>query len=111
MVSTPSSPNSSPTAQVGRIRFTLCPNKNWVADYPTSDPCLASNPALPFAAYPPLTISGDNRSGGTPQLNYTDSTTTEKFLQIYYGLDNYAVPINQDMTVSIPSHIQGTAYA
>jgi len=66
---------------------------------------------LPFAAYPSLTVSGDNRSGGTPQLVYADSTATEKYLQIYYGLDNYAVPINQDKMVTIPEHIQGTAYA
>jgi len=74
-------------------------------------PSLASNPTLPFAAYPALSISGDNRSGGTAQLNYTDSTTSGKFLLIYYGLDNYAVPINNDKTVAIPNHIQGTAYA
>jgi len=66
---------------------------------------------LPFAAYPPLTISGDDRAGGTPQLTYADSTSTEKYLQIYYGLDNYAVPINANKMVTIPDHIQGTAYA
>ena len=101
-VSSPSSPNSSPVALVRRF---------YSYDDRVADCVQASNPTLPFSAYPPLTISGDNRSGGTPQLNYTDSTTTQKFLQIYYGLDNYAVPINEDMTVSIPSHIQGTAYA
>ena len=105
MVSTPSSPSSLPVAQVIKSRCEIKLRPGLIAA------TVASNPALPFSAYPPATISGDNRAGGTAQLTFADSTSTEKYLQIYYGLDNYAVPINADKTVLIPGDIQGTAYA
>ncbi len=45
------------------------------------------------------------------QLTYTDSTTTEKYLIVYYGLSTVAIAVNSDKTVMLPSDIQGTAYA
>jgi len=49
--------------------------------------------------------------GMKTQLTYTDSTTTEKYLIVYYGLSTVAIAVNSDKTVMLPSDIQGTAYA
>ncbi|KAK4689133.1 hypothetical protein P7C73_g957, partial [Tremellales sp. Uapishka_1] len=78
-----------------------------VAPFITSMP--ASNPTLPVMAYPSLTASS-SVPGSTSQLAYTDSTTTEKYLLIFYGLSTVAVPINSDKTVTIPAEVLGTAY-
>jgi len=72
--------------------------------------CPSSNPALPFTAFPALTASS-TVPGTKIQLTYKDSTITEKYLIVYYGLSTTAVPINSDMTVTLPTGLQGTAYA
>lgn len=48
--------------------------------------------------------------GQTAQLKYTDTTTTQKYLIVYYGLEVVAQPINADKTVTLPADIQGTSY-
>lgn len=73
--------------------------------------CPASNGALPFKAFPALTIGDANPNGKTVQLTYDDSTTDQKFLVIYDGLVSKAYPINGDKTVTFPSGLQGISYA
>ena len=72
--------------------------------------CPSSNPTFPFKAFPMLT-SSSSVPGKTTQLTYNDTTTTQKFLIVYYGLETVALGIAQDKTVTLPSDIQGTAYA
>ncbi|CAD6575125.1 MAG: hypothetical protein TREMPRED_001313 [Tremellales sp. Tagirdzhanova-0007] len=79
-----------------------------VAPFITS--CPSSNPTLPVKAYPTLT-SSVSTPGAQTQLSYDDSTSTEKYLLVYYGLSTMAIPIDSDKTVTLPSDIQGTAYA
>ena len=72
--------------------------------------CPASNPSLPFMPFPALTASS-TVPGSMSQLTYNDTTTTQKFLIVYYGLSLTAVPINGDKTVMLPTGLQGTSYA
>lgn len=69
-----------------------------------------TNPSLPFKAFPTLTCSSAV-PGMMTQLTYVDSTTTEKYLIVYYGLSTNAIAISSDKTVTLPTDIQGTAYA
>lgn len=73
--------------------------------------CPSSNAALPVVAFPSLTISGASTSGGNIQLTYKDTTTTQKYMILYSGLTVLSVPINADMTATLPAGVMGIAYA
>jgi len=71
--------------------------------------CPTTNPSLPFKPFGTLT-SSSSTPGKVSQLQYTDTTSTEKYLIVYYGLEIVACPIAEDKTVTLPSNLMGTAY-
>ncbi|THH06657.1 hypothetical protein EW145_g3932 [Phellinidium pouzarii] len=73
--------------------------------------CPKSNPTLPFTAFPPLSVSGTPTSGQSVQLSFDYSGSDQLYLGIFTGLDKVFAPIDGQKKVTIPSGLQGTAYA
>lgn len=78
------------------------------AEFITS--CPSSNPALPFKAFPALTVSPAAPNPGdkvTVKYNGTDSNV---FLSLFTGLSTYSLPLSGG-SATLPSNLTGTVYA
>jgi len=72
--------------------------------------CPASNPTLPFQAFPSLTVSPAAPSvGSTITLSFSGSTSGQ-YLSILTGLDTVSLAIENNQ-VTLPSNLTGTVYA
>jgi len=72
--------------------------------------CPASNPTLPFTAFPTVTVPAGARPGQTVKLTFSAPTSGPLFAAFLSGLDVHWVPIAYDLTVQIPAHLIGTSY-
>ncbi|THH12067.1 hypothetical protein EW145_g236 [Phellinidium pouzarii] len=73
--------------------------------------CPAANPALPFTAFPALSVDpASPEPGSSVQLSYNDSSDA-RFLTLFSGLNTTFLPISNDKKVTLPGGLQGTVYA
>lgn len=73
--------------------------------------CPASNPTLPFKAFPGLTLSPAKPSeGATVTLSFDGSSTSGLYLSFLTGLATISVPI-ENGSATLPSNLAGTVYA
>jgi hypothetical protein len=72
--------------------------------------CPASNPQLPFTAFPVVSVPAGARPGQTVKLTFSAPTSGPLFAAFLSGLDVQWVPIAWDLTVQIPANLLGTAY-
>ncbi|KAG9017834.1 hypothetical protein FRB93_004645 [Tulasnella sp. JGI-2019a] len=74
--------------------------------------CPASNPTLPFKAFPGLKITSTATPapGETITLEFTGSGSEGLYFSIFTGLDVVSVEITSDAKVTLPANLTGTVY-
>ncbi|KAG2356614.1 hypothetical protein BDR07DRAFT_1491709 [Suillus spraguei] len=73
--------------------------------------CPSSNMPLPVKAFPALTFPADAQPGQTVQVSFNATTTSEPlYVAFIAGLGATYVPLSPQMTVEIPSTLQGVVF-
>ncbi|KZT57746.1 hypothetical protein CALCODRAFT_452609 [Calocera cornea HHB12733] len=73
--------------------------------------CPDSNPALPFKAFPAVTVSGTVAAGSTVQLSFDAGGVSGPYYGAFFsGLNTEYAMINDDATVTIPTDLVGTVF-
>jgi len=78
--------------------------------------CPASNPTLPFSAFPALAFEGTPTPGqsSTLSFNATNSTSSSNgtlFVAFLSGLNSTFEPLTDNNTVTVPDNLQGMVFA
>jgi hypothetical protein len=73
--------------------------------------CPSSNMPLPVKAFPALSFPADAQPGQTVQVSFNATTTSEQlYVAFIAGLGATFVPLSPQMTVDIPSTLQGVVF-
>jgi hypothetical protein len=73
--------------------------------------CPSSNMPLPVKAFPALSFPADAQPGQTVQVSFNATTTSEQlYVAFIAGLGATFVPLSSQMTVDIPSTLQGVVF-
>jgi len=73
--------------------------------------CPSSNMPLPVKAFPALSFPADAQPGQTVQVSFNATTTSEQlYVAFIAGLGATFVPLSPQMTVNIPSTLQGVVF-
>jgi len=72
--------------------------------------CPASNPTLPFKAFPGLTVAPSKPDAGANVTLSFSGSTSGLFLSLLSGLSTISMPIENN-TITLPSNLTGTVYA
>ncbi|KZT42830.1 hypothetical protein SISSUDRAFT_1015410, partial [Sistotremastrum suecicum HHB10207 ss-3] len=72
--------------------------------------CPSTNPALPFVAFPNLTVTPATPAAGDNITLAFSGNSTGAFLALLHGLNQTFVPISNNSAI-LPAGLQGTVYA
>ncbi|KLO17825.1 hypothetical protein SCHPADRAFT_820755 [Schizopora paradoxa] len=95
----------------GAFETPLGPNQVFTLASGFITSCPASNPTLPFKAFPSLVFEGSPAPGQKSTVDFNATSTGESlFVAFLSGLNSTFVPLD-GKTVTVPKGLQGTVYA